>query len=600
MQASTKNGVVAISRQVIDEIAHRANIVDIIGEYVPLHQKGNRYWGLSPFSDEKTPSFSVSPDKGLYYCFSTSKGGTIFTFIMEMENISFPQAVELLGRKVGVEVHSDPEDGRRYQMRSQLQDLYTRVARSFHHILTESKGTEHVRQYLRQRGINDETCKRFGVGYAPPDPGWLYRFLHSKEYSDDFLAESKLFSTHIAKRCLFVDRIMFPIRNEHGETIGFGGRALTDIGPKYINSPESELFSKKHTLFGLSEAREQARSTQRLYLVEGYIDVLAMHQAGYTNTVSASGTAFGITQARLVRRYAKKECCIVFDGDKAGMQAATRAMSVLEGAGIVPLVCVMPMGRDPADIYVTDGIDRLQSLLQDAIVESIDYLLIQFILDSDHISRKQNLVFETIFPYISSMRSETRREHCLQRVADKLGVDRHRVINDFESGKRETKKQSEQKTSSGEQIIPLYRQELYLMIAAIAEPWRFEYIRSLIGVGELRDNEARSLYIAAEEWYRNGEQSLESLCSRLEDRELRELIIKNLATEAYTNLDRNSILGIVHAIKCATLRIREEKCIRLLRQSQRDSSDLKKERELQQEIMYLNTEIKKLRVEMDV
>jgi DNA primase len=304
----------------------------IVGEYSTLKRKGDRYWGCCPFHNEKTPSFSVRPDQGMYYCFGCHKGGSLFNFIMEVEGLSFIEAIRFAAEKVAVPLpeHSEESDEDIIQ-RDSLKDLYKRVAGSFHYILMNNDQAGPSRQYLVRRGIHEDTIIQFQLGYAPDDPKWLYSFLKNRNYSEEFLASSGLFSKKYPLWSLFSDRLMFPIYSNQGDIIAFSGRTMNDDpkAPKYINSPETPLYNKSRLLYGLWQSREELRKTKEFYLCEGNVDVIALHQAGFKTAMAPLGTAFTEDQSRLLKRYSEKGY-ILFDSDAAGKAATYKAGMVFE------------------------------------------------------------------------------------------------------------------------------------------------------------------------------------------------------------------------------------------------------------------------------
>jgi DNA primase len=309
-----------IPEHTLSEIQNRLDAAEVIGEYVSLQKKGGRYWGRCPFHQEKTPSFCVTPEKGFFYCFGCHKGGGLIQFVMEIEKIPFLDAVEMLAKKAGVEIQR--EEGEQGGVkRETFLELNKRLAGSFHWLLCESPLAEDARAYLAGRGIGEDEIRSFQLGYAPADREWLKKFLKTKSYSDDFLAKTGLFSDSSGgKAALFANRIIFPIANARGETVAFGGRALSEGVPKYLNSPETQYFKKGENLFGIDKALPEIKKTGASVLVEGYMDVLAMHRAGVSNCVAPLGTALTELQARFMKRYARN-AVLVFDGDEAGEKA---------------------------------------------------------------------------------------------------------------------------------------------------------------------------------------------------------------------------------------------------------------------------------------
>lgn len=578
-----------IAKHVIDEIARKVNIVDVVGDYVSLKRQGTRYWGLSPFTSEKTPSFSVEPDKQLYYCFSSGKGGSVFQFVMEMEGLTFPEAVRLLGEKAGVQVESGEQDAdaRKYDA---LRELNTRVAGSFRHIFLHSEGAREARQYMQGRAISPETLERYEVGYAPKDRRWLHRFLRGKQYSEQFLAESGLFSRRHASVALFSHRVMFPIFSRRGEVVGFGGRQLGDFGPKYMNSPESPIFRKRDELYGLYQALKSIKDHEEVYLCEGYMDVLALAEAGVANAVAPLGTSFTEGQARMLRRYASR-VILLFDADSAGLNATRRAAQTLETAGLEGQVCILPEGTDPGDILESGGPEQLQKKLTYT-KNVLDYLVDSAVHSTniDTPSGKE-FVLQEVFPYIKSIGSAVRQEASLQLVADALGVERQTVERDFRAGRTRV---STPQNRASEQHTPF---DLYLMLATMANRGLFSFVRTLLSVEDLRDERAREVFIALEESLRAGEESTELLLERIENEELRRLIVERVTSEEFALNGEAIVRDTAYRIKQRNLQERRKSIEIRLRRG--ETADDEEEIELLHEQQYLDAELRKLRVLID-
>jgi DNA primase len=331
-----------IPESTLSEIRSRIDIAEVIAEHVTLQRRGGRYWGLCPFHQEKSASFTVTPDKGVYYCFGCHKGGTVFDFIMEVEKVPWRDAVEILAKKAGIEIPQEDEEQGGIK-RGTFFELYRRVAGSFHWLLTEGAQAESARKYLGERGLRRETIEQFQLGYAPLDRNWLFQFLAQKSYSQEFLSKTGLFIENAGGSgvAFFANRIMFPISNARGEIIAFGGRALGDSQPKYLNSPETAFFRKRENLFGMDKAASAIRGAGFFVLVEGYMDVCAVHQAGIANCVAPLGTALTEQQVRLLKRYATK-AVLLFDGDEPGQKATDRAIEMLEKEDLIVQVVELP------------------------------------------------------------------------------------------------------------------------------------------------------------------------------------------------------------------------------------------------------------------
>lgn len=353
--------------EVIEEVRSSNNIVDIIGGYVKLQKKGSSYFGLCPFHNEKSPSFSVSPNKQMYYCFGCGAGGNVFTFIMEYENQSFPEAVKILADRAGIalpEAELTEEQKRERNKRQLLLEINKTAANYFYYLLNGDQGQQ-AREYLENRRMSKETQIHFGLGYASKYSNDLYLYLKKKGYQDQILKETGLL-TYDEKRGAhdkFWNRVMFPIMDVNNRVIGFGGRVMGDGTPKYLNSPETMLFDKSRNLYGLN----YARTSRKPYMIicEGYMDVIAMHQAGFTNAVASLGTAFTTQHSVLLKRYTQ-EVRLAYDSDGAGQKAALRAIPILKSAGINVRVIHMDPYKDPDEFIKNLGTEAFQERIDAA------------------------------------------------------------------------------------------------------------------------------------------------------------------------------------------------------------------------------------------
>jgi DNA primase len=358
---------VLYSDDIIEEVRSRNDIVDLISTYVSLKKKGSSYFGLCPFHNEKSPSFSVSRDKQMYYCFGCGAGGNVFTFVMEYENFTFPEAIRYLAERAGMvlpEEEMDEEAQKRADARSTLKDL-NKIAANYFYVLLHSSRGEIGLKYLKERGITLETMKKFALGYSDIYNDDLYKYLKGKGYSDDDLKESALVNIDEARggSDKFWNRVMFPIQDVNNRVIGFGGRVMGDGNPKYLNSKETKLFDKSRNLYGLNFARTSRE--RYIILCEGYMDVITMHQAGFTNTVAALGTAFTQGHASLLKRYTD-EVILSFDSDGAGQKAILRAIPILKDAGLTVRVLDLKPYKDPDEFIKELGAEELKERLSKA------------------------------------------------------------------------------------------------------------------------------------------------------------------------------------------------------------------------------------------
>lgn len=355
------------SDDLIEEIRLKNDIVDVISGYVKLQRKGSSYFGLCPFHNEKSPSFSVSPQKQMYYCFGCGAGGNVFTFIMQYENYTFLEALKFLAERAGVELpEPDMSSEARAQtdLRNTLLEINKLAAKYFYYQLRRESGKT-ARAYLRERGISEETMKRFGLGYSDKYSNDLYRFLKEKNYSDEILRESGLFQAD-EKRGMydkFWNRVIYPIMDVNNRVIGFGGRVMGDAKPKYLNSPETKVFDKSRNLYGMNVARTSRK--KYILLCEGYMDVISMHQAGFNNAVASLGTALTSQQASLLKRYTD-EVLLLYDSDEAGIKAALRGIPILRSAGLNSRIVNLSPCKDPDEFIREEGKEAFQERLDKA------------------------------------------------------------------------------------------------------------------------------------------------------------------------------------------------------------------------------------------
>ena len=352
----------------IDELIARNPIEDVVGQYVSLRRSGSNLFGLCPFHGEKTASFSVAPDKGMYYCFGCHKGGGSINFMMELEGLSYPDAVRALAKRVGMEVPEDEQYQSRYRAQERLWALHKEAARFFHSKLYAPEGKEAL-AYAIGRGMPKGTLTNFGIGYAPDTWTSLVDVLRKKGYTDEELKDSGLVTVSKKNGNLFDrfrDRLMFPIIDVRGNVIGFGGRIMNNKDPdaaKYLNSPETLIFNKRKNLFALNLAKKSKQGY--LILVEGYMDAIALHQYGFDCAVASLGTALTEDGANLLSKYTD-QVVLIYDGDNAGQKAAQRAIPILEKAGLQVKVLQMRDAKDPDEFLKKFGADRFKLLLEES------------------------------------------------------------------------------------------------------------------------------------------------------------------------------------------------------------------------------------------
>ncbi len=355
------------SEDLVEEVRLKNDIVDVISGYVRLRRQGSRYFGLCPFHSEKSPSFSVSADRQMYYCFGCHAGGNVFTFLMEYENFTFPEAMKHLADRCGMalpEMEYSKEARRQADQKSRLLEIHKKAARFFYYQLKQEGGRD-AYAYLRSRALSEDTIRRFGLGYSSKYNGQLYSYLKKEGYPDELLKDSGLITMDEKRGAYdkFWNRVMFPIMDGNNRVIGFGGRVMGDGKPKYLNSPETKIFDKSRNLYGLNFARSARKSN--MIICEGYMDVIALHQAGFNQAVASLGTALTAQQSLLLKRYTQ-EVLLTYDSDEAGTKAALRAIPILKEAGLSVRVLNLKPYKDPDEFIKALGTEAFQERIEKA------------------------------------------------------------------------------------------------------------------------------------------------------------------------------------------------------------------------------------------
>ena len=410
-------------QELIEEIRMKNNIVDVISGYVRLQKKGSNYFGLCPFHNEKSPSFSVSASRQMYHCFGCGAGGNVITFLMEYEKYSFQEAVQALAQRAGValpEIEYTQEMKAAQSRRMRLLEINKEAAKYFYYQLRSSQGSVGLR-YLQQRQLSEETMNRFGLGYSNKYSDDLIRYLKSKNYSQDLIRDAGLCNVDEKHGMYdkFWNRVMFPIQDINHRVIGFGGRVMGDGKPKYLNSPETEIFDKSRNLYGLNFARTSRKGN--FILCEGYMDVIAMHQAGFTQAVASLGTAFTAGQANLLRRYTD-EVLLSYDSDEAGVKAALRAIGILREAGMTGRVIDLRPYKDPDEFIKARGAEEFQKRL-DGAQNSFFFELDQIQKGYDMADPEKKTGFHrAVARKLCEIPEEVERNNYLEAVAARYGI----------------------------------------------------------------------------------------------------------------------------------------------------------------------------------
>lgn len=415
----------------IQDLLSKVNLVDLIGEYVTLQNKGGRWWACCPFHNEKTPSFSVNPEKGFYHCFGCGKGGNAIQFVMEQEKMTFPEACQYLAEKVKLQVPENADNAgyeKRKQQRKKIYEINKIAARYFYENLYALEGGKAL-EYLRRRGLGDRVLKTFGMGFARDGWDFLMKLLTEKGYTKQDMQAAGLIKMSDGKSYdMFRNRAMIPIINAFGDIIGFGGRVMDDGMPKYLNSPETAAFNKSKNLYNLNLIRKQ-KNLSHLILVEGYMDVIALFSYGIPECVATLGTALTQDQARLIKRYTN-HVYISYDGDAAGQKATLRALGILAQEGIETRVVIIPGGQDPDEYLKEHGKAGYVRLMKESLPE-MDYRFqtaaIKYDLNDSH--QKEKFAQECA-KMLKRLESAVAKEKYAKKLSGMTGYSPESILQD--------------------------------------------------------------------------------------------------------------------------------------------------------------------------
>ena len=499
------------SEDLIEEVRMKNDIVDVISGYVKLQKKGSSYFGLCPFHNEKSPSFSVSRQKQMYYCFGCGAGGNVFTFLMEYENYTFIEAVEYLAERSGVELPKaeySREAKERAGLKASLLEINKAAAQYFYVQLKSEQGKAGY-TYLRERRLSDETIRAFGLGYSNKYSDDLYRYLRSKGYPEEMIRQAGLISIDEKHGVYdkFWNRVMFPIMDVNSRVIGFGGRVMGDAKPKYLNSPETPIFDKSRNLYGLN----RARSSRKPYflLCEGYMDVIAMHQAGFTNAVASLGTALTAGHASLIRRYVQ-EVYLTYDSDEAGTKAALRAVPILREAGISAKVIRMDPYKDPDEFIKNLGAEEFEQRIEGAkngFMFTLEILEREYHMDSPE---GKTAFFQEAARRLIGFQDELERNNYIEAVAKAYRISEEslkKLVSKTAVREGMAKPVERPKTASGQ---PLKKEDGSLTAQKVLLTWMiddsrlFGIISRHISPGDFTQSQYRAVAELLYEQYRAG------------------------------------------------------------------------------------------------
>jgi len=528
-----------IPEEIIDEIRQRTDLVGLVGEYLKLERRGKNMVGLCPFHSEKTPSFSVSPEKQLFHCFGCGASGNAFSLIMQMEKLAFPEAARFLARRSGVNIPErrlilPAED----DLKEKIYKLNHLAARFYAYCLHKTEQGKGVLDYLLNRGIRQETIELFMLGYAPADWTGFFNFAQKKGASPDLMVKAGLVSPGRDKGYYdrFRGRLIFPIFNISGNVAGFGGRVLEEgekSGPKYLNSPETLVFDKGSMLYGLNLAREEIRREKKAIVMEGYTDVITAFQAGIKNAVASLGTALSAEQGRLLR-YQADTVVTAYDSDSAGEAATWRGLAILQASGCLVQIAELPEGSDP-DSYIRENGPEAFNVLVEKSKPLMEYRLQQLKKRFDLASDKGRINYiEELMPFLMAAVNQVEQNFYLKRASEELGVDEEALLGELKKRRRKGSRYKETKKNeppAEQKKINARPEEKNLLSLMLQSKEIAQLGRNLLNAEYIDDPQVRKVVEAI--WSLSETEtvlSAEKLINRFEDQE-----VVNLITEAVTD-----------------------------------------------------------------
>ncbi len=595
-----------IPDHIVGEILDKTDALSVVGEKVRLVKRGGRWWGLCPFHAEKTPSFSVDADRGLFYCFGCHKGGSVVEFLMEVDRLSYRETLEELAARAGVVIpegdrpEGDGDDGGRHT----LLELHERLAGTFHWMLLNHPGAARARDILAARRVPGEILEAFRIGYSPADTSWLHDFLLKKSYSPEFLLSSGLFSRARPRYPIFADRIMFPIADHRGRVVAFGGRIIDGEGPKYLNSPETLIFRKQSTLFGLDRSSAAIRKEGAALVCEGYMDVLSFHAAGIGTAVAPLGTAFTEGQARQLKRLADR-VLLCFDSDEAGRKATERACALCAASALDAEIVSLGEGKDASEILEKQGAEALKKTLASTI-NGGDFLIgrAKTLFDVGTVDGKSRAV-AYLFPYIDALDSRVKKDSFIESAARGFGVGSSSIGKDMESMSKSHRGPDSveglRNRSGKEEATNAARTgELVFVAALVLDPKLYPGYRESLSAEDLEDPRARILLAALERACTEGNPDTSSVLDGIADQSLRGFV-HAIAASGEVDLNTERIVSDGYfAVKRRSLERRMQMITaRMHRSGSGAAGDDVSVDELLYEKMKLDCELAQLKGEVD-
>ncbi len=587
-----------ISQETINAVQNSADIVSIIGEYTKLERRGSDWWGCCPFHNEKTASFHVEPDKKFYYCFGCHAGGDVIKFIMEQEKVSYSDAIATLAKRTGIEIkytNGTPEkENPQLKIIEQYTELYERTASMFHYFLLETPQGKSALEYITSRGISLETIKKFKLGFAPVDRKWLKNFLLKKNFSNEFLLNSGLFSKKYSDVAFFSNRLMFPIFNRRGQVVALGGRQLSNDpnSPKYLNSGDLIQYKKGETLYAFNFAKKAIREAKKVIFCEGYMDCIAYHQCGIEYAVAPLGTALTEMQIKIIRPFVE-EVLLSFDSDGAGQKATMRAILMLRKENITVRIIQLTGGKDPAEIMQKLGAQVLTNQVSNAILDS-DFLLsrlgAEFPIDTPEGKTKASLVY---FSYVDALQSDIQKESCLEQLCQAFNLKPEAVKRDFRNRNQARERlNSRQPLQSNQHKELKIDAELRSILVIIANLDKYKAVRTELLEYEFENLSASQLFNILEECFKNESLSLTSILNHCNEPELTNLITKVISLGEFKENNEDAIQDSIQMLKRRNLeRKRDDIMSRIRKFNVNTSHDQRELEKLLEEKMELDRKL---------
>ncbi len=587
-----------ISQETINAVQNSADIVSIIGEYTKLERRGSDWWGCCPFHNEKTASFHVEPDKKFYYCFGCHAGGDVIKFIMEQEKVSYSDAIATLAKRTGIEIkytNGTPEkENPQLKIIEQYTELYERTASMFHYFLIETPQGKSALEYITSRGISLDTIKKFKLGFAPIDKRWLKNFLLKKNFSNEFLLNSGLFSKKYPDIAFFSNRLMFPIFNRRGQVVALGGRQLSNDpnSPKYLNSGDLIQYKKGETLYAFNFAKKAIREVKKVIFCEGYMDCIAYHQCGIEYAVAPLGTALTEMQIKIIRPFVE-EVLLSFDSDGAGQKATMRAILMLRKENITVRIIQLTGGKDPAEIMQKLGPQILTNQVSNAILDG-DFLLsrlgAEFPIDTPEGKTKASLVY---FSYVDALQSDIQKESCLEQLCQAFNLKPEAVKRDFRNRNQARERlNSRQPLQSNQHKELKIDAELRSILVIIANLDKYKAVRTELLEYEFENLSASQLFNILEECFKNETLSLTSILNHCNEPELTNLITKVISLGEFKENNEDAIQDSIQMLKRRNLeRKRDDIMSRIRKFNVNTSHDQRELEKLLEEKMELDRKL---------